>query len=578
MTNISDAASLDSSESINGHIQNLFKEARRRTKLNQSDFGAAIAENNQSKGVSRFTINRVETGNAELSYDIARKLDAAIRAGRLSKHLDNDYACFEALVRRRDQITVRPQATSTPEKTATRLLVNLDLKELHCIMADQLDLARVVDQVYGTSTSNGSPNRHLVLRMVVPSSSRIFELHGRFYPDAAKALELHVYRQVRALRHLAAGRSDLQMTLRESDVVHSSLLLAQYQDKVECAAWPALPTSLSAAESMAPVVVSSDPAAISEWRAYFDNVSAEDRSRKAVYYDVSVYQSNTGGLKFTRCSDMEETPELVDGEGFAVALILPFKTTPRPPEGLANCLILEARSTTRDHRPRDGGGRISLISSGVEHTDILKSLGQQHNLDAHIVRTKQPALEPRRAETSDPEAMTAYLLQRLASYNEEVQREVLDRAFLNAAKRELRDSYDLNLDNDGTEHSPGNPSTLPELQLLKIPNQLALVPVDDESGGIDNDQPREDSADRRILVQLFKIDVGMSAGQTNIAGGRGGEEKRVFEINCLSRHVDDGQLNHFLNHALKDPSFCDILEAILGQTRSTNEPASQEKM
>lgn len=217
------------------------REAAGRT---QSDFAAELTGQPilqaQGRTITRHKVNRIENGHAPVDAVLAEALDEYAR--------DRDQPAF-GFVALASEVSAAG-SDNARGRELRQLLGTRDLDKVQIIMCDLTDFAFYLSLTPLVPTLN--------VTVLVPTAERVQALFGTrrdesdhgsgAYDDYGERLTEHLWRQVRLLYRIAAGRDGLALDVIQSQAVFNSMVLARHGRHASCVYWPPVPAERSQPE------------------------------------------------------------------------------------------------------------------------------------------------------------------------------------------------------------------------------------------------------------------------------------------------------------------------------------------
>lgn len=466
-------------EAVREVIRREMRLARRSKSMSQEALGKLVS-------TSRFTINRLENGQAELHPELADRIDEQLGT------------TLVALVAKRDQV---PDANR--DAIAYRLLHTPNLQRVRIVLADDLDVSDLLEGNEAISDAR--------VEIIVPSARREKDLFG------SHPVYGHLEGQLRRLGFIeptsAPTLGDLE--LFESEDVLFSAIVVRSPAGMECAYWPPLMSHDADAPPL-PVVSSSDMRVAMRIDLHIDSVKAAGSSIQrigalGILTGGSDSDSKAAPIMFTRFVQQtsEGVEDLGTGEGVIAALVLVHAVCPRRGLEVGRRVVV--------HR-RPGRSRWSLISHSVDELDVrrAKVAGEAAGAEERRLDLTRSSVDPLEAVYEHHD----YLVSGAGG-------SVPVRVFEEAASRELFASFGLAFD---------------VRRLIPRPLPAALLTVDKHGA---DDEPIQIA---RVIPQLFDLELVAEKGSSRpeLSVLKDHAEVEEWGVKDFEEHDD---LNDFLLRA-----------------------------
>jgi DNA-binding XRE family transcriptional regulator len=473
-----------------GTLADVVREARGRLQMTQTALGKAA-------GVTRYTINRIESGRLDPSRSLAKKLAEVLSEPVIAR-----------IHEQRGDLAERSGGSHRPRDAELHQLFSSSaLDRLVIVLADDLDLLALLE-------------RHLfnlpaIVDIVFPTQERQEQLRGGSF---ALATAWNVQGQINQifedlipggrLSTSATGTVETEFRLFEADGVRQSFVLAGTASGTVCLTWPTLPNIGRTDDEALPAAVTNDPLFIQRVEDHYSTL-IRDRAPLTHLKVMAVVKPSGSAAPavqhrfseyFTLGSDTEQAAAArapgLDAFGFAVALVLVHGVVHRTGLTLGRRVLLPFDPKTSTYE---------LFSAHVSDEDMEadKSLGRS---------------------TLTARAATAAFRRRNPNHFVE------EAAFRRAACRGLKDAFGIDMSAD-------------DISEVCLPHELWVI-----QKPAHGDSPR-----LAIVPRLYELDLGKAA-----SGGDDGLEAALLEVTAgvaVGRtDLADGTLplNDFLVRALSD--------------------------
>jgi transcriptional regulator with XRE-family HTH domain len=320
---------------------------------------------------SRFTINRLERANTNLTRALAERLEEALEVSGLI-----------SLVARRAQL---PAAAETERDLIVRnMLDQSGLEKVTIVATDDLDIYSIV-----FDDRRDAPLEAREMRVVFPTVAREAQLFG---PD--QPLYGWIEYQIKRLSELQTIErySPDRLKVYESDEALTSCVITSTRSSATAAFWPPIAVDGQVRGANLPVVTTVDPEAVGRLEAYADALTRglePLKTNRALSRVTTLPAGEPTEETFTRFygQGIDQEEDVAEDEGFAVALVLVVALCTRQRHGLGRRIVTYERPTaTRDRE------RLSLFSSNVEDADIRAARAFSQHEPAETARSTYSAL------------------------------------------------------------------------------------------------------------------------------------------------------------------------------------------